>query len=123
MAVWILLVFHLLNQLKESDVYVWEIKAVSIYNSESYSILVKDDEEALSKIKKKIISLIRNDRNDCKYKLELFEEYSKDFEFNADWVESLQNKLEEVSRYEFISQIKNLELMSCDVYVNKIEVI
>lgn len=103
--------------------HVWEIKAASIYNSESYSILVKNDEEALSKIKKKIMSLIRDDINDCKYKLELFKEDSKDFEFNADWVESLQNKIEEVNRYEFLSQLKNLELMSCDVYVNKIEVI
>lgn len=103
--------------------YVWEIKATSIYNSESHSILVKDDEEALSKIKNKVISLIRDDRNECEYRLKLFKEDSKDFKFNADWVESLQNKIEEVNRYEFTSQLKNFELMSCDVYVNKVEVI
>lgn len=69
------------------------------------------------------MSLIRDDRNECEYRLELFKEDSKDFEFNADWIESLNNKLDEVNRYEFVSQLKNLELMSCDLYVKKIEVI
>lgn len=103
--------------------YVWEIFEVSIYNSEGINTLIKDDNNSLAKIKRIIMRYIRENIEECKERLEIFEEHSKDFEHTNDWLDLLQNKLDEVSRHTLMSQFKSFDLLNCNVYVNRVEVI
>ena len=108
--------------------YVWEIQEIgdgSAYKQGLYTLLVKDDEKTLKKVKGIIMDYIRSDINECKDRLDCLSTQTSEImvKRNKAWLDSLQNKIDEVNQYEFMRQFKNVELMSCDVYVNKIEVI
>lgn len=107
-----------------AKMYVWEILEKSCFDGNIENTLIKDDNEALNKIKKEVMEILYYEIAECEDRIGSWDGVSNQvLENTQDWSESMQNKLSEVERYEFISQFKKAELFGCTVYVNKIEVI
>ena len=105
-------------------IYVWEILEKSCFDGNIEHTLIKDDDEALNKIKKEVMGILYYEIAECEDRVGGWDGVSTQVLENIqDWSESMQNKLSEVEKYEFISQFKKIELFGCTVYVNKIEVI
>lgn len=106
-----------------SKLFIWKLEEVLLRNGENSCVYVKDDEQAFNKIKGIIGDYILADIEDCESKLYEFSEDSGDFEYLSDWVESLQNRYNEIVNYTSISQFKTTELYHSEIYINKVEVI
>lgn len=104
--------------------YIYEIKESSVYVPEHHSWFVKDDEDALEKIKKIVMSCIRDSICECEDRvLEIGDRSSYNIEGLLDREESLRNTIDEVSRYVFISQFTKVSLLSSNIRINKVEVL
>lgn len=107
--------------------YVWEVREDAKYDYDHSSILIKDDNEALSKIKHFVLRILREDLSEWEGRLSDCEDDvgygSANYAKAADWVDSLVQKIHMVDRYEFISQFKKLETSDCYIYLNKVKVL
>lgn len=104
--------------------YVWELRERGKYEQCFDYTLIKDDEQAFSKIKKLIMGIIREEICECEERLWSLENINHArTEVTRDWLESLQNKLDSVSGYVFMSQFKCVELQNCTIYVDRVEVL
>lgn len=104
--------------------YIYEIEESSVYVPEHHSWFVKDDEDALEKIKNIVMDCIRDGISECEYRvLENGDRRSYNIEGLLDLEESLRNTLDEVSQYIFISQFNKISLLSSNIRINKVEVL
>lgn len=104
--------------------YIYEINESSVYVPEHHSWFIKDDEDALEKIKKIVMDCIIDGISECGYRIsEKGGRSSYNIDGLLDKEESLRNTLEEVSRYIFISQFNKISLLSSNIRINKIEVL